>query len=129
MDTWVVGQFAFWFTVREMNPTKIVDQMIAFWLDLVTPGRGAGESQWWMRAVRDFEQTTERTRREMDVRTDLRQWDNDHPELHHELLVRYFCGAMVSVVATSFYQSFWRALRGGGGGTNHAASSRPPANL
>jgi hypothetical protein len=30
----------------QVKPAKIVDKAIAFWLDIVTPGRGAGESNW-----------------------------------------------------------------------------------
>lgn len=75
---------------------------------MVTPGRGAGESDWWMRTFRSIEQTGERTSRELDIRRDLRQWDQDHPEIHHELIVRWVCGALVSVVATSIYSSLRR---------------------
>mmetsp|Transcript_15273 Transcript_15273/g.42314 ORF Transcript_15273/g.42314 Transcript_15273/m.42314 type:complete len:153 (+) Transcript_15273:307-765(+) len=111
MDSWIVGQISFWYTVREVNPAEIVDQIINFWLDMVTPGRGAGESQWWQRAVRTLEQTSERASREMDIRRDLRIWDQDHPEIHHELIVRYVCGAAISVVATAFYNSIKRGHR------------------
>lgn len=58
-----------------------------------------------MRAVRNIEQSSERTRRELDIRNELRQWDMKYPEIHHELLVRYICGVMVSMVVTSFYQT------------------------
>ena len=77
----------------------------------------------WMRAVRNLEQSTERARLELDVRSDLRNWDSAHPELHHELMVRYVCGAVVSVVATSFYQSLWRALRTTSSGASDRRSS------
>ena len=30
----------------EVKPGVIVDKVINFWLDLITPGRGAGESDW-----------------------------------------------------------------------------------
>eukprot|EP00522_Entomoneis_paludosa_P012852 CAMPEP_0172442356 /NCGR_PEP_ID=MMETSP1065-20121228/2813_1 /TAXON_ID=265537 /ORGANISM="Amphiprora paludosa, Strain CCMP125" /LENGTH=134 /DNA_ID=CAMNT_0013192193 /DNA_START=42 /DNA_END=447 /DNA_ORIENTATION=+ len=105
MDSWVVGQLAFWYTVREVKPAEIVDRVIDFWLDLVTPGRGAGESQWWQRAMRTLEQSSERAGRELDIRTELRQWDNEHPEIHHELIVRYLCGAALSIVATALYNA------------------------
>lgn len=61
-----------------------------------------------MRAVRNLEQTGERASREMDIRRDLRRWDQEHPEIHHELIVRYLCGALVSVAATSLYSSLRR---------------------
>lgn len=43
--------------------------------------------------------------REMDIRSDLRRWDNDYPELHHELIVRWVAGALVSVAVTSLYNA------------------------
>lgn len=61
-----------------------------------------------MRAVRTFEQTGERATREMDIRRDLRRWDQEHPEIHHELIVRYVCGALVSVAVTSLYNGLRR---------------------
>ena len=61
-----------------------------------------------MRAVRTLEQSGERATREMDIRRDLRRWDQENPELHHEMIVRYACGALVSIAATSFYNSLRR---------------------
>jgi len=72
-------------------------------LDLVTPGRGAGESNWWMRGVRAVEQNMDRTSREMDIRSELRSWDRDYPEIHHELIVRWVSGAVVSLFAVMIY--------------------------
>ena len=65
----------------------------------------------WMRGLRSLEQSTERTSREIEIRGDLRNWDRDHPEIHHELIVRYLAGAAVSVVATSLYGSLTRRSR------------------
>mmetsp|Transcript_12935 Transcript_12935/g.26838 ORF Transcript_12935/g.26838 Transcript_12935/m.26838 type:complete len:130 (-) Transcript_12935:192-581(-) len=120
MDSWVVGQLAFWYTVREVKPAEIVDRVIDFWLDLVTPGRGAGESQWWQRAMRTLEQSSERAGRELDIRTELRQWDNEHPEIHHELIVRYLCGAALSIVATALYNSIFHSRPAHSGGSRRA---------
>jgi hypothetical protein len=61
-----------------------------------------------MRAVRSLEQTGERTSRELDVRQDLRRWDQNYPEIHHELIVRYVCGAAASILATTLYNSIVR---------------------
>ena len=105
----LVCQLSFWYTVYEVKPGAIVDRVIQFWVDLMTPGRGTGERDWWMRALRSLEQTGERTTRELDIRRDLRRWDQDHPEIHHELIVRYLCGALVSVAATSLYSSLRRS--------------------
>ena len=58
-----------------------------------------------MRGIRTLEQTAERTQREIDIRSDLRRWDNDFPELHHELIVRWLAGAIVSVAVTSLYNA------------------------
>jgi hypothetical protein len=94
--------------VYEVKPGAIVDRLIRFWLDVVTPGRGAGEGDWFQRTFRHLEQTGERASRELDIRRDLRRWDQEHPEIHHEMIVRYVCGALVSIVVTSMYNSLRR---------------------
>jgi hypothetical protein len=66
-----------------------------------------------MQGIRSIEQQTERTSRELDIRSQLRQWDRDYPQIHHELIVRYICGAIVSVGCTSFYNAIKRANQGG----------------
>jgi len=111
MDSWVVGQTAFWYAVREVKPAEIVDRVVVFWLDLVTPGRGAGQSQWWMSAWRSLEQTSERVTRELDIRSELRLWDDEHPAIHHELILRFLCGAVVSIAVTAFYDSIFHRPR------------------
>lgn len=63
--------------------------------------------------MRTIEQTTERSRLELDLRRNLRTWDNRYPEIHHELIVRYVVGALVSVAATSLYNSVRRPSRPG----------------
>jgi hypothetical protein len=36
----------------------------------------------------------------------LRRWDNDFPEIHHELIVRWLSGAVISVAVTTLYNAF-----------------------
>ncbi|GKY98195.1 hypothetical protein MPSEU_000777300 [Mayamaea pseudoterrestris] len=115
MDTWVLGQISFWFTVKEIKPAQVVDKVIEIWLDLVTPGRGAGERNWFHRAYRTVEQSTTRASRELDIRRELRDWDSSYPEIHHELIVRWIVGALVSITVTSVYNSIKRTMMGGGG--------------
>lgn len=105
MDSWIVSQISFWYTVHRVKPAQIVDKAIEIVLDLFTPGRGAGESSWFQRGVRHLERTVDRTQREMDLRSDLRNWDTSYPEIHHELLVRWISGAVVSMIITSVYNS------------------------
>ena len=64
-----------------------------------------------MSAMRSLEQTADRASRELDIRSDLRRWDNEHPEIHHELIVRYLCGAAISIVATAVYDSLFHRPR------------------
>ncbi|GAX28317.1 hypothetical protein FisN_27Hu027 [Fistulifera solaris] len=111
MDVLVVGQITFWYTVCEISPTAVVDKLIQFLVDLTVPGRGAGESTWLQRQVRTLEQTTERASLEFQIRRFLRAWDYHFPEIHHELIVRYVTGALVSIAATSLYHSFRRPSR------------------
>jgi hypothetical protein len=74
-------------------------------LDIVTPGRGAGENNIFMKGWRAVEQGFDRTDREIEIRNDLRRWDNQFPEIHHELIVRWLSGAVVSMAVTSFYNA------------------------
>jgi hypothetical protein len=62
------------------------------------------------RAFRTIEQSTTRTSRELDIRRNLRDWDNHYPEIHHELIVRWVCGAVVSLTVTSLYNGLKREL-------------------
>jgi len=105
MDNWIVQQVSFWVTVHRTNPANIVDWCINFYLDITVPGRGLGENNWIMRGVRCVQQSAERTQAEIDIRNSLRRWDNEFPEIHHEILVRWAVGALVSVCASSVYQS------------------------
>lgn len=91
-----------------MKPAVIVDKIIQFWVDLVTPGGGVGASNIVMRTFRSVEQSSQRAQTEFDLRQNLRDWDRDYPQIHHELIVRYLCGAVVSVAATSLYNSLTR---------------------
>jgi hypothetical protein len=102
------GRFIFPFQVK---PAAIVDKLIDFWLTLVIPGRGAGERTWWMQGLRSLEQQSERTAREIDVRAELRRWDREYPQIHHELIVRWVCGAAVSLLCTTLYNGIVRPGR------------------
>jgi len=62
----------------------------------------------WMRGIRAVEQSSDRASREIDIRRSLRDWDHRYPEIHHELIVRWVCGAVVSVVVTSIYNGLVR---------------------
>mmetsp|Transcript_164 Transcript_164/g.413 ORF Transcript_164/g.413 Transcript_164/m.413 type:complete len:116 (-) Transcript_164:499-846(-) len=105
MDNWIVSQISFWFTVRKVKPAQIVDQIINFWLDVKIPGRGAGEDNLLMRGVRSMQQGAERAQAELDIRSSLRQWDKDCPEIHHEMIVRWGCGLVASICVSSLYQA------------------------
>jgi hypothetical protein len=57
----------------------------------------------WLSPLRQLEEGADRANREMDIRSSLRQWDRDYPEIHHELIVRWIAGAVVSICITSIY--------------------------
>ncbi|CAJ1953380.1 unnamed protein product [Cylindrotheca closterium] len=103
MDSWVISQVSFWYTVNKVKPAQVVDKVIELFLDIVTPGRGAGENSWLMKGWRSIEQSFDRADREIEIRNDLRRWDNQFPEIHHELIVRWLSGAVVSIAVTSIY--------------------------
>jgi hypothetical protein len=80
--------------------------MIRAAVDTVVPGGGIGESNWFMKNWRTIEQSTRKTSRELEIRADLRRWDQQHPELHHELIVRYLTGIIASALVTAVYDVF-----------------------
>ena len=70
----------------------------------------------WIRGfVRTMEQKVERTQRELDIRAELRRWDEEFPYFHHELLIRYATGFLLSGIVSIIYDS----LRGNHKNTNH----------
>jgi len=95
---WLCGQVAFVYAFNIIQPTIVVDKIVAAALDILVP-RGSGESNWFARHWRSLENNADRMARERDIRADLRQWDRDYPFLHHELLVRYCAGFVASAAA------------------------------
>lgn len=87
----------------KVKPGEIVDKAIEIFLDLVVPGRGASDGKWWLSPLRQIEEGADRANRELDIRSNLRRWDHDYPEIHHELLVRWIAGFAVSFCVTSIY--------------------------
>jgi hypothetical protein len=65
-----------------------------------------------MRQYRNLEQSSEKYQRELDIRSQLRHWDEEIPWMHHELIVRYIAGLIVSGFAVSMYQSIVLSIRG-----------------
>mmetsp|Transcript_6660 Transcript_6660/g.14567 ORF Transcript_6660/g.14567 Transcript_6660/m.14567 type:complete len:115 (-) Transcript_6660:208-552(-) len=106
---WLLGNLAFAYSFHKTQPAIIVDELVRIWLDIVTPGRGAGESNWFFKGIRSIEQQAERTSRELDIRSDLRRWDEEFPWIHHELIIRYVVGGLASTTVMFLYN----ALRGG----------------
>lgn len=45
-----------------------------------------------MRNWRSIEMHTEKSQREFDIRQGLREWDEEFPYVHHELIIRYAAG-------------------------------------
>lgn len=83
-----------------------MDKLIQIAVELIVPGRGAGESNWMMKNWRAFEQGTEKSQREMEIRNNLRKWDQQVPEFHHELMVRYLSGVVASSIVSGIYSMF-----------------------
>jgi hypothetical protein len=87
----------------QIKPAVVVDKLIALAVDVIVPGRGAGESNWVMKNWRSLEQGAEKSTREMDIRADLRKWDEQFPEFHHELIVRYMASALASTLVSTVF--------------------------
>lgn len=87
----------------QIRPAEVVDKIVAFAIDIMTPGGGVGESTWWMRGFRNAQRGSQRIEKEMEFRSNLAQWDEEFPFMHHELIVRYVAGFMASTVALTVY--------------------------
>ena len=108
----LISTASFLYAFHKVNPTEIVDKVIDVILKTVTPGKGMGESSWWMKGIRHIEQTTERANNELTIRSNLRQWDEDWPMFHHEVIVRYAAGFLASYVSVVAYNFLFS--KGGG---------------
>ena len=64
-----------------------------------------------MRGLKQIEQKAERVQWELDIRSNLRQWDEEFPFIHHELIVRYVAG----ILASNMVSMIFHAMRGRGG--------------
>jgi len=62
--------------------------------------------RFW-RNVRSLERDSDRIAKELDIRAELRNWDNEFPYFHHEMIVRYIAGFLASAVAVAA----WGQLR------------------
>mmetsp|Transcript_17849 Transcript_17849/g.32311 ORF Transcript_17849/g.32311 Transcript_17849/m.32311 type:complete len:119 (-) Transcript_17849:93-449(-) len=108
MDGWILGQLAFAYTFHKIRPAQVIDKLIEIFLDVIIPGKGISERTWFERTLRSAEQHSERSYKEMEIRSDLRTWDQDYPTLHHELIVRY----AVSTIASAVVVSIFNRIRG-----------------
>ncbi len=71
----------------QVQPAKIVDWIIETIVDVLTPGKGTGENNWFMRSLRKFEMQADKASREMDIRVNLRKWDEEFPWWAHLRMV------------------------------------------
>mmetsp|Transcript_2987 Transcript_2987/g.4595 ORF Transcript_2987/g.4595 Transcript_2987/m.4595 type:complete len:116 (+) Transcript_2987:85-432(+) len=99
----IISTGSFFYGFNMIRPAEIVDRIIAFAVDIITPGGGAGESTWWMRGFRNVQRGSQRIEKEMEIRSNLSQWDEDFPFMHHELIVRYAAGLLASTAALTIY--------------------------
>lgn len=70
----------------------------------MVPGRGTGENTWWKQQWRNLEQTAEKQQKELDIRNELRKWDEEIPWFHTELIVRCAAGVLARGLVLSMYQ-------------------------
>lgn len=124
MLDWILPPFAFSYAFHQVEPTKIVDGLIEIAVKILTPGRGAGKSNWWMKGLRKIEEHAEKMEREIDIRSDLRRWDNEFPYMHHELVVRYAAGFLASSMVGALCYTFSQAWRSIVHGTSSSSSRR-----
>eukprot|EP01082_Thalassiosira_pseudonana_P006281 g5898.t1.1.5e174189 g5898 g5898.t1 contig20:391916-392433(-) len=66
---WLCGQLAFIYSFNKVKPAVIVDKLIEIAVDIIVPGRGAGESNLFMRNLRSFERDGDRISKELGTFT------------------------------------------------------------
>lgn len=49
---------------------------------------------------------SQRIEKEMEIRSNLANWDEEFPFMHHELIVRYAAGLLASTIALTIYDLF-----------------------
>ena len=59
-----------------------------------------------MRGIRNVQRGSQRIEREMEIRSNLAQWDEEFPFMHHELIIRYAAGLLASTAALTIYELF-----------------------
>jgi hypothetical protein len=57
----------------------------------------------WQRGLRNVQRGSQRIEKEMEIRSNLAQWDEEFPFMHHELILRYAAGFAASTVALTIY--------------------------
>jgi len=103
MDSSFISISTFIWAFKKIRPAEVVDKIIDICLDVLVPGRGTGENNWWMRGIRRIQQSSERTQKELEMRSDLGRWDREFPHLHHELIIRYAAGFLASSASILLY--------------------------
>jgi len=89
----------------KVRPGEIVDKIVEIALNLIVPGRDGGKS-WWTRGMKRLEEVE----RDMQIRAELKRWDEEFPFMHHQLIVRYASGIVASSIALFVYDHL---VRGG----------------
>ncbi len=64
----IVSISSFLWAFNKVRPAEVADKIIKFVVDVMTPGRGHGESSWWMRGLRSVQRSSERIEKEMELR-------------------------------------------------------------
>jgi hypothetical protein len=60
----------------------------------------------WMKGLRNVHRGSQRIEKEMEIRSNLANWDEEFPFMHHELIVRYAAGLLASTIALTIYDLF-----------------------
>lgn len=89
----------------KVPPVKVIDKCIEIAVDVMVPGKGTGENSWWKQQWRNLEQGATRQQKELEIRNELRKWDEENPWLHVEVIVRCAAGVLARGLVLSLYQS------------------------
>jgi hypothetical protein len=99
-----LGTLAFALAYYKVPPVKVIDKCVEIAVDMMVPGKGSGESNWMMKQYRDLSQSATRQQKELEIRNELRNWDEQVPWFHAELIVRCAAGVVARGLVLSIYQ-------------------------
>lgn len=72
---------------------------------MVPKGGTEENSSWWRQQYQNLSQNAARQQKELEIRDEIRKWDEEIPWLHVDVIVRCAAGVLARGLVLSLYQS------------------------